>query len=446
MARIFLIENDRDFADCLCRILETEGFEVISAETVDNALESISDLQPSVTIIDLHDGVDIGAEDFKRLTSASPDQPILVTANYNTPEIACKALGAGAHDYILKPFSTREILEKIHSLAGTKIDKPSQVKLERISDSIHFISNIDDILRITLDQLASTLHMTDCLIALRGEPVFTVAASRGYTPDPTSRLIGLSEKILENLRTGCDDPLALSTDIAGEIVANLGVIEHCPFPTLMPLIGRDTDNESNMLMGFVMGHGSLVLDENDLLEMEKFLSQITNELIVLNRDGNLIGTIEKFDQEGEFLIPEIPRDDAINIILDRLSLYLKHEHDLFWIRLVIDEAVNNAIIHGHNETLENPITNLKIRFSAGPERLMLTIEDTGSGFDHRHIPDPTSEENLMSINGRGIFLMRNVMDDVVFNESGNRISLLKKLDGKPLGPEKIGVADTELVW
>jgi len=56
----------------------------------------------------------------------------------------------------------------------------------------------------------------------------------------------------------------------------------------------------------------------------------------------------------------------------------------------------------------------------------ITIRDEGPGFDHTQLPDPTDECNLERCSGRGVFLVRNLMDEVRFNEQGNEITLIKR--------------------
>ena len=88
------------------------------------------------------------------------------------------------------------------------------------------------------------------------------------------------------------------------------------------------------------------------------------------------------------------------------------------LRLVLDEAFNNAILHGNEENLDAHTTNFIVKYFVNPEEITFVVEDTGNGFNFNDIPDPTSDENLLSINGRGIYLMKNIMDSVFFNEKG----------------------------
>ena len=61
----------------------------------------------------------------------------------------------------------------------------------------------------------------------------------------------------------------------------------------------------------------------------------------------------------------------------------------------------------------------------GAEKVRFVIRDEGPGFNHEQVVDPTQEENLERIGGRGLLLIRNFMDEVSYNQRGNEISLVK---------------------
>ena len=60
-----------------------------------------------------------------------------------------------------------------------------------------------------------------------------------------------------------------------------------------------------------------------------------------------------------------------------------------------------------------------------PEQMRVDITDEGAGFDMHSLPDPTDPENLLKPHGRGVLMMRLFLDDVQWNESGNRVTLIK---------------------
>jgi serine/threonine-protein kinase RsbW len=88
--------------------------------------------------------------------------------------------------------------------------------------------------------------------------------------------------------------------------------------------------------------------------------------------------------------------------------------------IAVTEAVNNAIEHG------NAMNNdLLVDVAVGDEKesFCFHVKDQGKGFDFMNLPDPTSPENLLKENGRGIFLMKNLADEVVFDAPGNSVNM-----------------------
>ena len=111
--------------------------------------------------------------------------------------------------------------------------------------------------------------------------------------------------------------------------------------------------------------------------------------------------------------------------IDELSLELDLSDEIYGNVLVATmEATNNAIIHGNNSD-PNKLVRIKILFKE--KELKVLIEDQGIGFDHYNIPDPTSPENLEKINGRGIFLMERLSDEILYLEEGRIVQLKFKL-------------------
>jgi len=88
------------------------------------------------------------------------------------------------------------------------------------------------------------------------------------------------------------------------------------------------------------------------------------------------------------------------------------------------EAVNNSIHHGNKEDINKSIY-LQIEYD--DKNLVFNVKDEGSGFDYDNIPDPTLPENLEKLSGRGVFLIKNLADDVEFLNNGSEIKFSFKL-------------------
>ena len=90
------------------------------------------------------------------------------------------------------------------------------------------------------------------------------------------------------------------------------------------------------------------------------------------------------------------------------------------IMIAVTEAVNNAIKHGN---ASNKLKNVFLSLSLTENLIQFVIKDEGSGFDYENLPDPTAPENLEKPGGRGIFLMKNLSDEVNFKENGRVVEL-----------------------
>ena len=92
-----------------------------------------------------------------------------------------------------------------------------------------------------------------------------------------------------------------------------------------------------------------------------------------------------------------------------------HLDDGMMHRLLVSttEAVNNAIIHGNKC---NPEKHVLIRCMSTRKFLTICVKDEGEGFDAESLQDPREEKNLLKENGRGVFLMRSLMDKVKFKK------------------------------
>ena len=94
------------------------------------------------------------------------------------------------------------------------------------------------------------------------------------------------------------------------------------------------------------------------------------------------------------------------------------------IAMIAREAVINAILHGNKK---DPGKRVRVGFELTDEALKITVADEGAGLDPDTVPDPCAPENIMRSSGRGIFLMRAIMDEVHFHQlnPGTEIELVK---------------------
>ncbi len=109
--------------------------------------------------------------------------------------------------------------------------------------------------------------------------------------------------------------------------------------------------------------------------------------------------------------------------------------DRYWMVTAVREAVTNAVIHGNKE---RPGTAVDVSFELHTDRIRITVVDQGDGFDPEALPDPVSREHLLDASGRGVFLMKQLMDEVsyTFPESGGTtLSMMKSIGRESSGAD-----------
>ncbi len=94
------------------------------------------------------------------------------------------------------------------------------------------------------------------------------------------------------------------------------------------------------------------------------------------------------------------------------------------ILISLTEAVTNAIVHGNCKAEEKSV---KVRMSRNRGMLALRVSDEGCGFDFKNLPDPTSPENICKCGGRGVYLMRQLADNIRFYNNGSTVEMRFKL-------------------
>lgn len=184
----------------------------------------------------------------------------------------------------------------------------------------------------------------------------------------------------------------------------------------------------------------------DLIEV---ISDITTTLVARENRKSILSTLTHAETTYTF---GNDRDFAAALI-SQFEAELNHiDFDdgtgTFRIVTALKEAILNAIDHGNlaldsalreqndgkeyyqlarERLTEEPYCYRKITVTSRvtPEQLAYIIRDEGQGFDPSDLPDPSDPENILRAHGRGLLLIRSFMDDVIFNETGNQVTLIK---------------------
>jgi serine/threonine-protein kinase RsbW len=122
------------------------------------------------------------------------------------------------------------------------------------------------------------------------------------------------------------------------------------------------------------------------------------------------------------LVTPVEMEPIIDEILVKLEKMGFSVREIFAVRLALEEAIMNAIRHGHHFDRSK---NVQVRYRVTAEGFLTEIEDEGPGFDPNEVPDPREPEYLECDCGRGLLLMRSYMTWVRHNERGTCVTMCK---------------------
>ena len=119
---------------------------------------------------------------------------------------------------------------------------------------------------------------------------------------------------------------------------------------------------------------------------------------------------------------------AISPFVDKLMVFIRKcqcvPGNEFEVEISLREALANSVIHGNHE---DPNKHVYVDCRCVPdEEVSIVVRDEGSGFSSAELPNPTAAEQLQSIHGRGIYLMKTLMDEVHFERGGAAVRMRKK--------------------
>ncbi len=107
-----------------------------------------------------------------------------------------------------------------------------------------------------------------------------------------------------------------------------------------------------------------------------------------------------------------------------------NDDTLFNLRLALEEALVNAIKHGNKQNKERKVI---VKIAVSLNKITMEIKDEGQGFNHNKLSSPIEAKNLKKPYGRGVFLIKKLMDKVEFFDGGSRIKMVKSLTRRKEG-------------
>lgn len=194
---------------------------------------------------------------------------------------------------------------------------------------------------------------------------------------------------------------------------------------LVPVVvSSEEAQQPGVVKAFRMGAANFLRRPYDKQELQAIVDKTLSYKLRFIEDLKILPYIK------ETLDFELPSDltlmnGVLHFITERvtkLGLINATHSNLF---IALDEAFVNAVKHG-NKFDATKLVRITVELSAKEARF--TIEDEGDGFNLKTVPDPLDPANLFKTSGRGVLLIHNIMDEVIYSERGNKVTMIKRAD------------------
>lgn len=243
--------------------------------------------------------------------------------------------------------------------------------------------------------------------------------------------------------------------------------------SVVPVVAMSGMGNEEIAVAALQAGAASYLPKQKLAQLLFSTIDMVNELSATHRNRRrIIGCLNSMDLRFELNNDTSLVSPLVRYLEDHIgSLRLCDEHELVRIGVALHESLSNAINHGNLELDSElrqedesiyyelaearrvmwPYCDRKVQFfaSLNGERVKFVIRDEGPGFNHQKVLDPTADDQIDRVGGRGLLLIRSFMDEVSYNRRGNELTLQKftsagrKLLAK-MGEQSLDPDDVEL--
>jgi anti-sigma regulatory factor (Ser/Thr protein kinase) len=216
----------------------------------------------------------------------------------------------------------------------------------------------------------------------------------------------------------------------GHALGTICVIDHVP---------RDLTADQRLAMEALRRQVEAQLElRRNLLDLERALAErdraeteqrrLYNDLHTAHENVRKLSAMMPLCSTCQFTMTIQADPRAIPTITDGVTQVLTekgwNERDIMAVELALQEAVANAIRHGCRGDASKQLECTVNCDDAG--EVVITVRDSGEGFDPMVIPDPLDPANVLKPSGRGIFLINGLMDDVRYVDGGRELQMRKR--------------------
>jgi len=113
LSKVYVVDDEESIRSALNRLLRSMGYQVLSFESAEDFLNSISDLSEGCIVLDIHLKGMSGLDLQEKLTSRAMNYPVIFMTAYDNPQWRERAKKAGAVAYLRKPFCEKALLDAV---------------------------------------------------------------------------------------------------------------------------------------------------------------------------------------------------------------------------------------------------------------------------------------------------------------------------------------------
>jgi CheY-like chemotaxis protein len=225
-------------------------------------------------------------------------------------------------------------------------------------------------------------------------------------------------------REDLDDFDLVISDLTDDAEGGVQIVSELKRKSLLVpvVVSSDEAQPSGVIKAFKMGAANYVSRPYDRDELRDIVEKTLSYKLRFVEDVKVLPFVH---EKIEFELPSDLRlmNGVLHYLHERvvqLGLINPERSNLF---IALDEAFVNAVKHGNKN---DPSKLVRITADLSAKEARFTIEDEGEGFRVNDIPDPRDPANLFKTSGRGVLLIYNIMDEVMYNERGNRLTMIKR--------------------
>src|SRR5919107_3187264 len=188
------------------------------------------------------------------------------------------------------------------------------------------------------------------------------------------------------------------------------------------VVSSEEAQHAGLVKAFKLGASNYLRKPYDKEE----LSQIVDK--TLGYKLRFVEDLKVLPYVREHIEFELPSDinlmnGVLHYLTERVAALGVIKPDASNLFIALDEAFVNAVKHGNRHDTQKLV---RITADLSTKEARFTIEDEGEGFNVSAIPDPRDPKNLFKTSGRGVLLIYNIMDEVEYNDRGNRLTMVKR--------------------